>query len=180
MDFGSQWNITRRGTLKEDHPGKTNQKTRHGQFKRDHLERSTYQQIPKAYTKHNELTIQHTYWMICPREVVKTVGCLVIQVVWWSQADSQGLYSHSLPKLTRLIRTFVVDQSVGLFIGALVMDFKRSIVIAALYALTSMLLGGFYQKNIPSWLQWFQYLSYLTYSYEAALTTEFTTSPPFR
>lgn len=76
--------------------------------------------------------------------------------------------------------SFVVDQSVGLFIGALVMDFKKSIVIAAVYAMTSMLLGGFYQKNIPSWLQWFQYLSYLTYCYEAALTTEFTTSPPFR
>ena len=59
MDFGSQWNIIRRGTLKEDQPEKTNQKTRHGQFKRDHLERITYQQIPKAYTKHNKLTIQH-------------------------------------------------------------------------------------------------------------------------
>ena len=30
-------------------------------FKRDHLGRITYQQIPKAYTKHNhdKLTIQH-------------------------------------------------------------------------------------------------------------------------
>ena len=56
-DFGSYWNITRRGTLKEDHPEKTNQKT--SRFKRDHLERITYQQIPKAYAKHNKLTIQH-------------------------------------------------------------------------------------------------------------------------
>ena len=54
----SQWNITRRSTLKEDHPEKTNQKPRHSQFNRDHLERITYQQIPKAYTKHNKLTIQ--------------------------------------------------------------------------------------------------------------------------
>ena len=27
---------------------------------RNHLERITYQQIPKAYTKHNKLTLQHT------------------------------------------------------------------------------------------------------------------------
>ena len=60
MDFGSQWNITRRSTLKEDHPEKTNHKTRHSQFKRDHLERITYQHFPKAYTEHNKLTIQHT------------------------------------------------------------------------------------------------------------------------
>ena len=59
MDFGSEWNTTRRSTLKEDHPEKTNKETRHSQFKRDHLERITYQQIPKAYTKHMKLTIQH-------------------------------------------------------------------------------------------------------------------------
>ena len=75
---------------------------------------------------------------------------------------------------------FVLAQSVGLFIGALVMDFKKSIVIAAVFALSVMLLGGFYQKNMPPWLLWFQYLSYLTYSYDAALITEFATSPPFR
>ena len=42
------------------HSRRTNQKTRHSQFKRDHLVRITYQQIPKAYAKHNKLTIQHT------------------------------------------------------------------------------------------------------------------------
>ena len=40
-------------------PRKDKPQTRHGQLKRDHLERITYQQIPKAYRKHNKLTIQH-------------------------------------------------------------------------------------------------------------------------
>ncbi|XP_067048982.1 uncharacterized protein [Acropora muricata] len=103
---------------------------------------------------------------------------LYLTIVYWAAGLNKS--ESFLTMLFLVLLTTFAAQSVGLFIGALVMDFKRSIVIAALYALTSMLLGGFYQKNIPSWLQWFQYLSYLTYSYEAALTTEFTTSPPFR
>lgn len=103
---------------------------------------------------------------------------LYLTIVYWAAGLNKS--ESFLTMLFLVLLTTVAAQSVGLFIGALVMDFKKSIVIAALYALTSMLLGGFYQKNIPSWLQWFQYLSYLTYCYEAALTTEFTTSPPFR
>ncbi|XP_044169306.1 ABC transporter G family member 14-like [Acropora millepora] len=103
---------------------------------------------------------------------------LYLTIVYWAAGLNKS--ESFLTMLFLVLLTTVAAQSVGLFIGALVMDFKKSIVIAALYAMTSMLLGGFYQKNIPSWLQWFQYLSYLTYCYEAALTTEFTTSPPFR
>ena len=54
MDFGSQWNIARRDSLKKDHPEKTNQKTRRDQLKRDHGACSTYQHVPKAYTKYNK------------------------------------------------------------------------------------------------------------------------------
>ena len=74
----------------------------------------------------------------------------------------------------------VVSQSVGLCIGATVMDFKKSIVVAAVYGLSCMLLGGFYQQNIPPWLSWFQYFAYLFYSYDALLSIEFSTSPVFR
>ena len=35
--------------------------TRRGQFKWDHHERCTYQQIPKAYTKYNKFTIQQLF-----------------------------------------------------------------------------------------------------------------------
>ena len=71
-------------------------------------------------------------------------------------------------------------KSVGLCVGATVMDFKKSIVVAAVYGLTCMLLGGFYQKHIPSWLAWFQYSAVITYSYDAVLSMEFTNSPSFR
>ena len=54
------------------------------------------------------------------------------------------------------------------------MDFSRGIVAAAVIMLTSMLLGGFYVKNLPSWIQWAQYLSFVTYAFDGMLYFEFT------
>ena len=68
----------------------------------------------------------------------------------------------------------------GLCIGATVMDFKKSIVVAIVYGLGGMLLGGFYQQHLPSWLAWLQYAAYLAYSYDGALSVEFANSPTFR
>lgn len=78
-----------------------------------------------------------------------------------------------------LLLTAITGQSIGLCIGATVMNFKKSIVVCAVYGLTCMLLGGFYQKNIPSWLSWFQYTAFVKYSYEASLIIEFANSPSF-
>lgn len=54
------------------------------------------------------------------------------------------------------------------------MDFSRAIVAAAVIMLSSMLLGGFYVKNLSHWIQWAQYLSFTTYSFDAMLHFEFT------
>lgn len=78
-----------------------------------------------------------------------------------------------------VLLTAITGQSVGLCIGATVMEFKKSIVVAAVYGLSCMLLGGFYQKNIPWWLSWVQYMAYIAYSYDATLSIEFSNSPTF-
>uniref|UniRef100_H2Z6M8 ABC transporter domain-containing protein n=1 Tax=Ciona savignyi TaxID=51511 RepID=H2Z6M8_CIOSA len=48
-------------------------------------------------------------------------------------------------------------QSLGMFIGTATMDFDHSLVLAIFMMITFMLLGGFYIKNIPSWLHWMRY-----------------------
>ena len=62
----------------------------------------------------------------------------------------------------------------GLAIGATVMSFNKGIVVAAVSMLTCMLLGGFYTRRVPSWLNWVRYLSFLSYAYENTVITEFT------
>ena len=60
------------------------------------------------------------------------------------------------------------------------MDLQKAMVVSVVMLLSFMLVGGFYVKNLPSWLQWFQYLSYITYSFDAMLHLEFTPDQQFR
>lgn len=102
---------------------------------------------------------------------------LFLTIVYWMAGLNRS--EAFLLSLLLLLLTAIAGQSVGLCIGATVMDFKKSIVVAAVYGLSCMLLGGFYQQNIPPWLSWFQYFAYLFYSYDALLSIEFSTSPAF-
>ena len=116
-----------------------------------------------------------------------TVVTSLPQYILFSPSCFFGLvFRHFLRKLCLLsrllaicLRRFVV-QSVGLCIGATVMDFKKSIVVAIVYGVGGMLLGGFFQQHVPSWLAWLQYCTYMLYSYDAALSIEFSNSPTFR
>ncbi len=72
-----------------------------------------------------------------------------------------------------LILTCFVGQSIGLFLGAAIMNLKRIIVFGAVLILSFMLLGGFYVQNLPFWLQWGQYLSFITYGYRGSLQMNF-------
>lgn len=64
-------------------------------------------------------------------------------------------------------------QGMGLMIGAIFMDFERSLVAASVVMLAHMLLGGFYVQNLPFWLQWAQYAAYTSYSFKATLELGF-------
>ena len=60
------------------------------------------------------------------------------------------------------------------------MDFTHSIGAATVVMLINMLLGGFFIKNLASWIQWAQYLSFVTCSFDAMLHFEFTSDKYFR
>lgn len=65
-------------------------------------------------------------------------------------------------------------QSLGLFVGAAMNDFQRSLVVAVVVFLSSMLLGGYYVQRLSSWIDWTKYASFITYSFDLALQFEFT------
>lgn len=78
-----------------------------------------------------------------------------------------------------MILNALTTQSVGLWIGTLVPEQGQAIVLASVYMLSTMLLGGFYAKTLPFWLKWAQYLSLIHYSYDALLEFQFTPSRHF-
>jgi hypothetical protein len=63
----------------------------------------------------------------------------------------------------------LAGESVGLLIGATVMDAEKAMVIATLVSLAQMLSGGFFAQRLGDGVKWVQYLSPFKFSYHASL-----------
>lgn len=72
-----------------------------------------------------------------------------------------------------VLLVITISSSVGMFIGAAVMSLKRAQTIATVTMLLVMLVGGFYARNVPSWLSWIKYASFMFYSFKVGLAIEF-------
>ena len=72
----------------------------------------------------------------------------------------------------------LAGESCGLLVGALVMDFEKAMTVMVVISLTQMAAGGFYVKNIPSFLVWVKYISPFKPGYEAAQKLVFDRNVP--
>lgn len=72
-----------------------------------------------------------------------------------------------------LVLASLTGESIGLFIGTLTLDFDRAVAMAILASLGILLLGGFYVKNLPFWIEWLKYTSPLKYAYSALSIIQF-------
>jgi hypothetical protein len=59
-------------------------------------------------------------------------------------------------------------ESLGLLVGATVMDFQKSMTTMVVISLSMLMAGGYYVQNIPSFMIWVQYLSPFKYAYNGA------------
>lgn len=67
----------------------------------------------------------------------------------------------------------MAGESLGLLVGATIMDQERAMVVMLVSALSLMLCGGYYVDNIPVFLRWLPYLSPFKYAYDASLQIVF-------
>ncbi len=72
----------------------------------------------------------------------------------------------------------LAGESIGLFVGAAVLDLEKGMVIMTVAALSLMVVGGFFVRNIPSWLLWLGYLSPFKYSYNSSVQLVFNQQVP--
>lgn len=75
--------------------------------------------------------------------------------------------------LSATLYTAIVAQSLGLAIGALVLNQKQAGTIASTLMLTFLLTGGFFVENIPRFISWLEYLSFTNYSYKLLLLSQY-------
>ena len=72
----------------------------------------------------------------------------------------------------------LAGESIGLFMGAAVLDMEKGMVIMTVIALSLMVVGGFFVRQIPSWILWLGYLSPFKYSYNSSVQLVFNQPVP--
>ncbi|XP_034677197.1 LOW QUALITY PROTEIN: ABC transporter G family member 14 [Vitis riparia] len=67
----------------------------------------------------------------------------------------------------------LVSQSLGLAIGAILMDIKQATTLASVTTLVFLIAGGYYVQQIPPFIVWLKYLSYSYYCYKLLLGIQY-------
>ncbi|ESP04687.1 hypothetical protein LOTGIDRAFT_135690 [Lottia gigantea] len=67
----------------------------------------------------------------------------------------------------------ITGQSIGLFLGIAFTHVETGISVSVIVMTACMLLGGFFTRNLPFWLDWIKYFSFIFYSFHCAVVLEF-------
>ena len=63
----------------------------------------------------------------------------------------------------------LAGESIGLFLGAAVLDVEKGLVVMTVTGLGLMAVGGFFVRTVPGWISWLRWLSPFKYSYNASV-----------
>ncbi|CAN1779726.1 ABC transporter G family member 14, partial [Linum perenne] len=75
--------------------------------------------------------------------------------------------------LIAVLYSVLVSQSLGLAIGAILMDVKKATTLASVTTLVFLIAGGYYVQQIPPFIVWLKYLSYSYYCYKLLLGVQY-------
>ena len=67
----------------------------------------------------------------------------------------------------------LAGESIGLFMGAAILDIEKGMVVMTVVSLSLMVVGGFFVRDIPSWITWLGYISPFKYSYNSSVQLVF-------
>ena len=93
-------------------------------------------------------------------------------IIYWMG----GLRSDPVAFLLSLLVVLfsvLVAQSLGLAVGAILMDVKQATTLASVTTLVFLMAGGYYVQQIPPFVVWLKYLSYSFYCYKLLLGVQF-------
>lgn len=107
-----------------------------------------------------------------------TIFPLSYLVISYPMTNSNPLITSFLGTVCTFSITNLCAESMGLLIGAATSDIKLAVMIATLSALAFMVVGGFFVRSVPEFVQWLVEISPLKYSYLASIQFEFSHSIP--
>ncbi|KAG2488296.1 hypothetical protein HYH03_013146 [Edaphochlamys debaryana] len=93
-------------------------------------------------------------------------------IVYWMTGlrPNAGAFFANWASILLMVLT---SQSVGLLIGATVMNPMNGQTIATIFMLATMLVGGYYVRGIPVWISWMKYVSFIYWGWNLLLKIEF-------
>ncbi|XP_074582374.1 ABC transporter G family member 14-like [Curcuma longa] len=114
--------------------------------------------------------------------MARTVGDLPMElalptaftfIIYWMGGLKPDPVTFLLSLLIVLF-SVLVAQSLGLAVGAILMDVKQATTLASVTTLVFLMAGGYYVQHIPIFIVWLKYLSYSFYCYKLLLGVQFT------
>ncbi|GAB4857983.1 ABC transporter G member 14 [Ancistrocladus abbreviatus] len=113
--------------------------------------------------------------------LARTIGDLPLElalptafvfIIYWMGGLKPNPFTFILSLLVVLYNVLVA-QSLGLAIGAILMDIKPATTLASVTTLVFLIAGGYYVQQIPPFIVWLKYLSYSYYCYKLLLGVQY-------
>lgn len=99
-----------------------------------------------------------------PMELALPTAFVII--IYWMGGLDPNLLTFFLSLLV-VLYSVLVAQSLGLAIGAILIDdIKQATTLASVTTLVFLIAGGYYVQQIPAFIVWLKYLSYSFYCYK--------------
>ncbi|GIL50151.1 hypothetical protein Vafri_6284 [Volvox africanus] len=101
---------------------------------------------------------------------------LFVWIIYWMT----GLRIHAgafFAHWASVLLIVLTSQSVGLLIGATVINPQNGQTIATIFMLATMLVGGYYVRGMPVWIAWLKYVSFIYWGWNLLLKIEFRHRP---
>lgn len=102
---------------------------------------------------------------------------IYMTISYWLAGINPSFYIFLGTTMCTLL-SVMAGESIGLVIGASVMDQEKALVIMVVCSLTLMVLGGFFVENIPPFISWLKFLSPFKYAFDASQQMVFNENVP--
>ncbi|GLC39402.1 hypothetical protein PLESTM_000892900 [Pleodorina starrii] len=101
---------------------------------------------------------------------------LFVWIIYWMaglRLDAGAFFAH----WASILLIVLTSQSVGLLIGATVINPQNGQTVATIFMLATMLVGGYYVRGMPVWIAWLKFVSFIYWGWNLLLKIEFRHRP---
>ncbi|CAH9085741.1 unnamed protein product [Cuscuta epithymum] len=106
-----------------------------------------------------------------PMELI--LPTIFVTIAYWMGGLKPSLITFSAT-LCIILFSVLVSQSLGLTLGAILMDVKKAATLSSVVMLVFLLVGGYYIQNMPPFIMWMKYVSFSHYTYKLLVGVQYT------